>query len=140
MMTPKLGEKYDHITVKVAPKTITFKGTKISNLVWTSVATFDPLVKTTRTLISDWLDYEDYPFFAFWVEDCMDPSIVIIRARDFEDAFETFCEHQAELGHYLVKDDEEVDEESTPCEWTDKGMVKTELFQGEKIELISLGF
>jgi hypothetical protein len=54
-------------------------------------------------------------YFAFWVEDCFDPSVAIVRADSFEDAYETFCDEfsdwlkidESDLPDYT---DEETDE------------------------------
>lgn len=37
------------------------------------------------------------PFFAFWIEDCFDPPVYVVRARTFETAYETFCDEFSRL-------------------------------------------
>lgn len=44
--------------------------------------------------------------FLFYCEDCFDPAVWAIVAQSWEDAYERFCEVQADLGHYLISDDD----------------------------------
>lgn len=89
--------------------------------------------------LSSFTDEEtDGSLWCFFAEDCFDPSIHLVRAYTFEDAYEFFCQLQADIGHYLIQhDDPDYDEDAG--HWTDDGRrVDTENFQGFGVELVSV--
>jgi hypothetical protein len=77
---------------------------------------------------------DDDPWFAFWVADCFDPSIHVIRAPSFETAYEVFCEREADRGFYLIRDgDPDYDDDAGT--WTGDGRrVDSEPFQGRELD------
>lgn len=63
---------------------------------------------------------DDDEWFACAVGDCMDPPVTLIRAPSWEDAYERFCELEADRGHYLIKDGDP-DYSDEDGHWTDDG-------------------
>ena len=61
----------------------------------------DNVSLSSLTLNDAW---PEEPIFIFYVEDCAWPSFHAIQAASWEDAFEDFCEQEADRGHYLIKD------------------------------------
>lgn len=85
-------------------------------------------------------DAED-PWFAFWEEDCMAPPIYVIRAANFEDAYEHFCDEvvgkhpisEADLEDYRLPDGE------LSCNYTSSGVpINTDSVSGCEIFLDSV--
>lgn len=58
---------------------------------------------SSLTLNDSW---DDEPIFVFFVEDCAFPIFHAIQAASWENAYEDFCEQEADRGHYLIKDDD----------------------------------
>ena len=75
----------------------------------------------------------DDAWFAFFAEDCFDPSIHMIRAPSFEAAYYQFVEQEAERGHYVI-DENDPDYGPDDGTYADHGVrVDTERFQGFEI-------
>ena len=73
--------------------------------------------------------WPDEPIFVFYVADCAWPTLHAIQAASWENAYEDFCEQEADRGHYLIKDG---DPDYGPDDgtWTDNGRrVDSESFQ-----------
>lgn len=84
--------------------------------------------------LSGWDDNAAYGdesdgIYIFYCEDCFDPSLWAIVAQSWEDAYDRFCEVQADLGHYLI-DDDDPDYGPDDGTWTGDGRrVDSECFQ-----------
>jgi hypothetical protein len=63
----------------------------------------DNVSLSSLTLNESW---PEEPVWIFYVEDCAFPSFHAIQAATWEDAYEDFCEQEADRGHYLIKDDD----------------------------------
>lgn len=82
--------------------------------------------------------FADSPWFAFWAEDCAFPVFHVIRAQSWEDAYEVFCEQEADRGHYLIQEGDP-DYSEDDGHWTGDGRrVDTECFQGAEVTLASV--
>lgn len=81
-------------------------------------------------------DYQDR-FFAFWVEDCFDPPVYVIRADSFESAYEIFCDEFSRLIEISESDLPDYDPET--LNYSASGVpIDTEAVNGREIKLLSL--
>lgn len=81
---------------------------------------------------------DDDPWFAFYCEDCFDPSIHIIRAPTRDDAYEVFLDQEAERGHYVI-DDDDPDYGDDDGTWTSSGVrVDSECFMGRELGVATI--
>lgn len=76
-------------------------------------------------------------FFAFWVENCFDPSIAIVRADSFETAYEIFCD---EFADWIKIDDSDLaDYDPETLNYNGSGVaIDTESVQGSEISLLRI--
>lgn len=74
-------------------------------------------------------------FFAFYVADCFDPPVAIIRSDSFEDAYETFCD---EFSQWMAISDEDLkDYDEETMNYSASGVaIDTEAVQGHEVQLL----
>lgn len=79
----------------------------------------------------------DGKFFAFAVADCFDPPIVIVRARSFEDAYESFCDEFSARMEISETDLADYDEDS--MSYSASGVpIDTSNVTGFEVQLVSV--
>lgn len=104
-------------------------------------------INTTSNVYVDHTDAEKW--FAFWVADCMDPPIYVIRAESWEDAYDVFVHEFASAIGILSEEDIARDYPavtdqncltytSSRLTHTSSGMVDTEPVKGDEITLITI--
>ena len=86
------------------------------------------------------LDDEHGPgglWFAFYHEDCFEPPVYIIRARSWEEAYESFLEEFGQVVDEATIEDEYVEDDDRLYH-TARGPVDTENVKGHELKLIAV--
>lgn len=102
--------------------------------------------RATELYVDD--SWESGRWFAFWNEDCFQPSVYVIRAESFETAYEVFIEEFGAKACGTIEPGDDVSNygdgatvdsllESGVLTWTANGIIDTEAVKGEEITLVS---